>query len=124
MDTASAATAGCVLVAGERRWRVAASDVLDVIPWPTVTGVPLQPKEGTPKLLGIFEWNTALVPVFDVSCLQPGERRCVVIVRATVSGTHAPIGLAAADVAAADEYATADLLDIPQLTAHLPKAQR
>ena len=124
MDPARTATACCILVAGQRRWRVAASDVLDVVPWPKLTAVPLQPNGETPELLGIFEWNNAVVPVFDISGLQSDERHSVVLVHVTLHGVQTPIGLAAADVTTSDEAATGDLLDIPQLVARIPKVRR
>ena len=124
MNPASAATAGCILIAGQRRWRVAASDVLDVIPWPKVTAVPLQPRDSHPELLGVFEWNNTVVPVFEIAGLAGHERRRVVIVRATVNGTATPVGLASTDVGTADESATAELLAIADLTARLPKFRR
>lgn len=124
MELASAATADCIVVAGQRRWRVAAADVMDVLPWPKLTPVPLQPAHADPQLLGIFEWNNSVVPVFDIARLSPEDRRRVVIVRATVNGTHAPLGLAAADVANADEAGTAEVFLVADLVSSLPKARR
>ena len=124
MNLASAATAGCILAAGQRKWRVAASDVLDVVPWPKLTAVPLQPKDRHPKLLGVFEWIDTVVPAFEVVSVPPDERRYLVIVRATVNGSEAPIGIAAEDVVTADETPSAEPLAIADVTAGLAKIRR
>jgi chemotaxis signal transduction protein len=124
MDPAAAATAGCVLVAGPRKRRISAADVLDVVPWPRITPVPLQPPGGDPELLGVFEWKDAVVPVYDIAGLPAHERRRVVIVRVLLDGAAIPLGIAAAEVLAPDESATADLLAASDLAAKLRGRRR
>lgn len=124
MDPASLATAGCVFAAGQRRWRVAAADVLDVVPWPRLTPVPLQTRSDGPELLGVFAWQDAVAPVYDLAGLPPNQRRRVVIVRATVRGAEIPLGIAAGEVLAGDDVAPADVLSIADLTAKLLRSAR
>ena len=109
----------CVLRAGELSWRVPAAKVLDIVFWPRLTRVPLQPAESHPELLGVFEWQNAVVPVFDIAGLPLNERARVVIVRAPAAGKDVPLGLAVRDAAVTDDPDPSNLLVISELTAPL-----
>ena len=122
MDPAEASY--CVLRAGERRFRIAAADVLEIVPWPRLTAVPLAPDEGAVRLLGLFLMSDAAVPVFQVAELPAGERHHVVIVRANVDGRDIPLGIAAAEVGSAGEWDESEILDVPALAAHLAAHRR
>ena len=73
-STAADAPAWCVLRAGEFSWRLPAADVLDIVFWPRLTRVPLQPPGSLPELLGVFQWQDYVVPVLDIVGLPPEER--------------------------------------------------
>ena len=125
MDSVSAAaSSGCVLVAGGRRWRIEPADVLDVLSWPRITPVPLTPRGSAPALLGVFEWQGQVVPVVDIGGLSSAERERVVIVRAAVKGSETPLAVAASDVLPADNAVAAESLAIGELAAKLPRRDR
>jgi chemotaxis signal transduction protein len=116
---ALSAHAWCVLRAGELSWRVPAAKVLDIVFWPRLTRVPLQPADRHPDLLGVFEWQNTVVPVFDIAGLPHEERARVVIVRAQAAGKDVPLGIAVRDAAVTDDPEPSNLLVISELTAPL-----
>jgi chemotaxis signal transduction protein len=116
---AASAYAWCVLRAGELSWRVPAAKVLDIVFWPRITRVPLQPETSQPELLGVFEWQNTVVPVLDIDGLPQEERMRVVIVRAQAAGKDVPLGIAARDAAVTDDPDPSNLLVISELTAPL-----
>lgn len=121
MSSAPAASAQiwCVVRAGQRNWRLPAAEVVDVVFWPMLTRVPLQPRRKRMELLGVFAWQQEVVPVVDVSGLSADERRRVVIARGRAGTRDVLIGIAASDAAVADDAGSAELLAVSDLAAHL-----
>lgn len=101
--------------AGARIWRVAADEVVEVIPWPRLTPVPRAPA----ALLGITRHGDTIVPVFD-PLLAAGEAGgmplCVALLRGRVGEADVVFGLAAAEVVPGDATA-AEPLDIARILA-------
>lgn len=121
MESSLAAAAWCVVRAGQQSWRLPAANVLDIVFWPRLTAVPLQPPGDGAKLLGVFEWQQAVVPVFQIADLPPDERLRVVIVRGNARGKDVPMGIAAREAVAAD---SAEAADLPELIANLLPRRR
>lgn len=121
MSSAPAASAQiwCVVRAGQRNWRLPAAEVVDVVFWPMLTRVPLQPRRERMELLGVFAWQQEVVPVVDVSGLSADERRRVVIARGRAGTRDVLIEIAASDAAVADDAGSAELLAVSDLAAHL-----
>jgi chemotaxis signal transduction protein len=120
MYPASAAPKWCILQVGERSWRIAAADVLDLVAWPRITCVPLQPAADAVDLVGVFAWRGAMVPLFDIAKLAPEQRRQVVVVRVPVGNAQVPVGIAATQASLGDAADSADLLSVSELAAKLP----
>lgn len=119
MDPAAAVPTWCVVRAGEHSWRLPAADVLDIVFWPRLTPVPLQPHGNRPELLGVFQWQQTVLPVLQIADMAPEERRRVVIVRGHAAGRDVPLGIAAREAAVTDDPVAADLPALPELTANL-----
>lgn len=121
MSSAPAATAQiwCVVRAGQRSWRLPASDVVDIVGWPALTRVPLHPRQQPVELLGVFAWQQEVVPVVDLAGLSADERRRVVIARGRAGTRDVLLGIAASDAAVADDAGSAELLAISEVAAHL-----
>jgi len=116
-----AGTMLCVLRAGTRRFRVAASDVVEVVPWPRLTAVPGPRRESRATMLGVFLAHDAVVPVFRIDDAPAAERAQVVIVRAQLSGQEILFGIAADECTSAGDE-SAEPLDIFQLASSLRSA--
>ncbi len=101
-DAASAAPLVIFRAGGD--YCVPVAQVAAVVAWPPLTPVPLAPG----FLLGIFDWDGAIVPVIDLSRGQGGADRresSVVIVRAP-RAERPLVGLAAAAVRSGSVVAT------------------
>src|SRR5512142_3262160 len=112
MSSAPAASAQiwCVVRAGQRSWRLSAADVLDVVFWPALTRVPLQPRQKRMELLGVFAWQQEVVPVVDIAGLSAADRRRVVIAGGRAGTRDVLLGFAASEAAVADDASSAERL--------------
>jgi CheW-like protein len=109
-----------VLRVGNRRWQVPADAVVEVVPWPRLSPVPLS----RCALLGIFGFAGVVVPVASVAAgdgvdMREGRHFAVaVVVRVRCGGRPVLLALAA-DEAGADSGAPAEPLDLALVVAAL-----
>ena len=121
MSSAPAASAQiwCVVRAGQRKWRLPAADVVDIVSWPALTRLPLQPHQGRVDLLGVFAWQQEVVPVVDLCGLSADDRRQVVIARGRAGTRDVLLGIAASEAAVADDAGSAELLVVSDVASQL-----
>lgn len=122
-STAQPISAWWLLRTGTRSWRVAAEEVVEVIPWPRLTPVPRSPG----ALLGITRRGDAIVPVVDplaaggMGAGTPAQ--WVVILRGRLRQEDMVFGLAADEIVPGDAVG-AEPLDAARILAELASSYR